>query len=233
MPAVAVTERAKPYERARSGANRTRKRTVADRAARPSFERPVPMATAAARPMRRARSTLGDGRATTVNASIATAAKIARRGRGRPIRRESARAAPATIARLAPETAFRWLRPASLRSAVTCGSMRETSPTTRPGRRPRWSGGSTSAADRRPALRLPAAVWRVEGGVRTRGGVRASMVAASRVPGVGVARRPVTSTSWVGRSEAQARPVAKTVMGTLTACLVVGVWMSLRSAETT
>ncbi|GAA3596370.1 hypothetical protein GCM10022419_094500 [Nonomuraea rosea] len=119
MPAVAATERAKPYERASSGANSTSSRTVADRAAKPSLARPVPRAMAAARPMSRARRTLGDGRATTANASIASAAKIALAERERPTRRERASAAPATIARLAPLTALRWLSPDSLRSEDT------------------------------------------------------------------------------------------------------------------
>ena len=77
-------------------------------------QRPVPRATAATPPIRRARSTLGEGRATTAKASMASTASTARAARGSPAVLASATAAPATIARLAPETAVRWLRPGFL-----------------------------------------------------------------------------------------------------------------------
>ena len=137
MPAVAHTDSAKPKDRASAGSNRINPRTAADSADTPSRSRPTPSARVATRPMTSARSTLGDGRATTAKASMAAAPTAARAGRGSPASRASAIAAPATIARLVPLTAVRWPSPASRKSASTCGSIRETSPATRAGTRPR------------------------------------------------------------------------------------------------
>ncbi len=215
MPPVANTDSPKPYSLASAGSKRSNPSTVAERAATPSLERPVPSATAATEPITRARSTLGDGRATTANPSMAMIARIARMARGSPATLPKAITMPAITARFAPDTAVRWLRPAVFRSYLTCSSSRDTSPTTRPGSSPRSAGGRTPAACLSPVRRAAATRCGGDGPLMTLGGSLTVRIADVSSPGSAGLSLPPTRTRWLGSRSIHSLPWANTTTGAL------------------
>ncbi len=164
---------------------------------------------------------------------MAAIASTARAARGNPATLASATAAPATTARFAPETARRWLRPAALKSALTCSSIRDTSPTTRPGNSPRCVGGNTSAASRNPDLSAPAARCSQEGPLSTRGAPLTSTTAASSSPGSARPKRPLTSTRWLGSRDRHPAPETNSTTGARSATLPAPVPTDSTRAGTT
>jgi len=107
IPAVASTDKAKPYDRANHGSTSSSARTVAPSAASPARRRPVTSVASRIVAMTAARSTLGCGRANTTNPSTAANPMTAAVRRDRPSPRTIPITTPATIARLAPDTAVR------------------------------------------------------------------------------------------------------------------------------
>ena len=197
-PAVASTDNAKPGSRASGGERKTSTSTAAPSAGNADRGRPDASASSAIAPITAARSTLGEGRASTTNPANATPAPTAD-VRGPTVNpRSSRRTAPVTMATFVPLTATRWDRPAVLKSAASWGSSPPTSPSTRPGSRPRGPSGSTAAASRRPARIRPAAVCTAEAASTRAGADRTDSTATVRSRRVGGISRPSTLTRWLG-----------------------------------
>ena len=114
---------------------------MAASAARLRRGRPEASAASATAPIAAARTTEGCGRARTTKPVIATAARTGRARPRIPTRRPTRSTNPVTIARLAPLTAVRWVRPAVRKSSLTSAGTLEVSPTTSPGSSPRSAGG--------------------------------------------------------------------------------------------
>ncbi len=163
--------------------------------------------------MAAARNTLGDGRASTTNASSTATATT---GRARsPIRSQphSTSAAASTIATLVPLTATRCVRPVVLKSSRSRGSSLLVSPSTSPGSSPRSSEGSGPAASCRPTRSRPAARCRGDAPDSTTGGPRAESSAATSSDGAAVVTRPSTRTRWLGSRPSQPRSEVNTSTG--------------------
>jgi hypothetical protein len=205
-PAVAQVDSAKPSDVASAGSSRTRNSTAPARKRRAARSRPVTVPASPNAPMVAARSTDGDGRASsTKNASPRPPSTAAVRG-PTPQRRATRRTAASRMATFWPDTATRWVRPVRRKSSRTAGSRRVVSPTTRPGSRPRASGGSTSDASRRPARRWPAIRLGSGAAARRTGSPNGS----NDGPDSDERRRPVTRRRSPGRRSLQPGPRAKT-----------------------
>jgi hypothetical protein len=123
----------------------------------------------------------------------------ARRGSARSSRSRPS-TVPATIARLAPDTATRWLRPAARKSSRTSTGRSRVSPIASPGSSPAGASGRTVAAARRPSRSVPAPVCHHGARAAARGAPRTRSTATVRSALAGRASRPDASTSWPGSS---------------------------------
>ena len=103
--AVASTDIAKPASTANCGRQSSNPSTAAESIGTPSRRRPLASAASAIAAMTAARTTLGDGRATTTNASKTTKPIAAHVAGPAPRRRNPSRTAPTTIEQFVPLTA--------------------------------------------------------------------------------------------------------------------------------
>ncbi len=196
IAAVATTDSAKPGSVARLGSTTSRTPAAAARAGTAARERPAARARRVTAPMTAARITLGVGRASTTNAPRASTATTACTRRSTARRRSGRSTQATTIATLAPDTAVRWLRPASRNSSSSTGSRARTSPTARPGTSPADRGSSTRRADpSSPSRMVPAAVWIGPGPPISSGGPRADRTATTWSPSRGGAAATRTRAS--------------------------------------
>ena len=203
IPPVARTDNAKPYERASHGSIRSSTRTVPANAASPARRRPVTSAASRITAITAARRTLGCGRASTTNPSTATSpmAPAARRDRPRP--RTTPITTPATIARLAPDTAVKWLSPERRKSSTRSSGICVVSPTASAGIRPRAAGSRPATACRRSARSPEATAWTADSDEISIGGPRGLNTAAVPSCRLGGASLPVVRIRWLGTSPAQ------------------------------
>jgi len=198
IPAVASTDSAKPYERASHGSIRSSTRTVPARAASPARRRPVTSTASRITAIMAARSTLGCGRASTTNPTTATNPMTPAARRDRPRPRTTPITTPATIARLAPDTAVRWLSPERRKSSTRSSGIRVVSPTARAGTSPRAAGSRPATACRRSARSPDATDWTADSAEITVGGPRGLSTAAVPSSRLGGASRPVARIRWLG-----------------------------------
>ena len=91
---------------------------------------------------------------------------------------------------MSPLTATTWVSPTVRKSSCSAGSSRLVSPSTRPGSRPRSSGGSGVAAALSPARNRPASRWRAEARPTITGGPRVDSRAAASSPRAACCNRP-------------------------------------------
>ena len=204
MPAVALTDSAKPGSAARRGSTRSRTQTAAHSAGTAARDRPDARASSVTAPMAAARTTLGLGRARITNPISARTATAACTRRSTARRRRGRRTPARTIATFAPDTAVRCASPARRKSSSSTGSMAVVSPTTRPGSSPAGAGSSTRRADSRSASRSPPAVACSTPGRPTGvGDPRAESTATSCSPGRGGETSTRTWTCCPGRSRRQ------------------------------
>jgi hypothetical protein len=203
IPPVASTDSAKPYERASHGSIRSSTRTVPARAASPARRRPVTSAASRIIAITAARRTLGWGLASTTNPATATNPTAPAARRDRPSARATPMTTPATIARLAPDTAVRWLSPQRRKSSTRSSGICVVSPTASAGIRPRAAGSRPATACRRSA-RIPEATdWTADSAESTVGLPRGLNTAAVPSRRLGGASLPVVRTRWLGTSPAQ------------------------------
>ncbi len=172
---VASTESRNPKSTASHGSWSTSSSTAAASAGSSDLRRPVTSATRVSAPHAAARSTLGSGRHTATKARVSRPPQVAVPRSERPKRGASpllsARCAvpggpssrARTMVRLLPLTAVRCAMSVVRKSSARSAGRREVSPTTSPGRSPRASRPSPSAALRRPDRSAPALRWRNEG----------------------------------------------------------------------
>ena len=187
-PRVARVERAKPADRASHGSQQSSTSTATESAGMPARRLEVLRPSSPTAPIAAARTTLGSGRTRTTNPSSSTAASGGRQRRRSPRRPANPSAAARTIATLEPLTADRWVIPVTSMASSRSGGVREVSPMTSPGRRPRASAGSPSVA--------------AANRVRTTSAVRATRPGSSRT--VGEPRGVSTATTSSARSSAGA-----------------------------
>jgi len=193
-PVVAATDNTNPRLADRSGLASSTARTVAARIGNAARCRPVANPPSARSAIAAARTTLGDGRARTTKATTAKPPRTAIvRGDARA-RRKAKLTQPMTIERLVPDTATRWVSPATRKRSCSTGSSWLVSPSTRPGSSPRGNAGNPADARRRPARTDPAAPCHHGGRPRIWGLPRAVTVAAVRSPPRGGFSRPSTRT---------------------------------------
>lgn len=200
MPAVARTDSAKPYERASHGSMRRSSSTVAAKAASPARRRPVTNVASRMVAITAALRTLGCGRARITNPITAMNPITAAARRERPSPRTRPMTTPATIARFAPDTAVRWLRPARRKSSTSASGICPVSPTTSAGTRPRAAGSRPATALRSPARIRDATDWTADSGELTVGGPRGLSTAAVPSSSRGGESRPVVRIRWLGTS---------------------------------
>ena len=201
--AVASTDRPNPGSAASAGSAISSPSTVAASAGTAVRSRPSARASSTMAPIAAARSTLGDGRASTTKPrSAAALSAAATRGSARS-RRRSPSTAPATIARLLPETAVRWLSPAARKSSRSSAGRLRVSPTASPGSRAAGASGRTAAALRRPSRSVPAAVCHQGARPTSRGPPRTLSTATVRSLRVAGASRPSAVTGCPGSSSDQ------------------------------
>ena len=187
-PKVARVDSAKPADRDSHGSQQSRTRTATESAGMPARRLDVLRPSNPTPPIAAARTTLGSGRTSTTNPSRSTAASGGRQRRRTPRRPANPRAAARTIATLEPLTADRWVIPVTSMASSRSAGVREVSPMTSPGRRPRASVGSPSVA--------------AANRVRTTSAVRATRPGSSRT--VGEPRGVSTATTSSARSSAGA-----------------------------
>src|SRR5699024_6840715 len=120
-PTVAATDSANPMLLARFGANSTSTSTLVANTGSVERSRPRTSANRVINPIAAARSTLGSGPHSTTKPNKAPVAAKAPTTGPNPTRRNSPSTAPHTIARFAPDTAVRWVRPAVSKSRSTSG----------------------------------------------------------------------------------------------------------------
>lgn len=212
-PPVAVADSAKPNERASHGSSASSTITAADSAGTPAARRPRHRPTSPTAVMAAARTTLGSGLASTTKPATAAAATPSR-GPRRSLRRASS-TAPPTMARLAPLTAVRWVRPEARIAASRSSASALVSPTTSPGRSPATSGWSPPTASRSPSRNGCAARHQAAGRSRTSGAVVGWSSATAGSPGSVARTRAVNPTADPsGRLDQRASP--RTITGTRT-----------------
>ena len=207
-----MTDSAKSGWPARPGSNRTRPVTLTSAAGSSSRGRPRAMAPSASSPITAARSTLGLGRARTTNPISEIALDSTRSRIPNRVQRSRPTTAATTIARLAPLTAVRCVRPAARKLAVSDGGIWPVSPSTRPGNNPLSLGDSPDTARRSPARTRPAQRWIAEGWPTTTGGPRISRTAA-RSPCRDAANSAKPRTRVLGSSRPQLAAGARTSTG--------------------
>nr|NIL82651.1 hypothetical protein [Rhodococcus kroppenstedtii] len=206
-----MTDNAKPHDTANAGSTASSTITAVASAGIAWRRRPVNSASRPSTPITAARSTLGDGRAITTNATSASpASSTVARGPSVHARARST-TAPTRKAKLAPDTAVRWDIPASVKSSSTSGSNPDRSPTTMPGSRPADSGGNARSDAAVSAPRTAVAAAAHHGGSPGLGGPVGRATAATRPGRSGTARRArnVTGVPYVTRIHSA--PVARTV----------------------
>ena len=169
-PSVAREDRANPNDRASHGSTTSTTTIAAPSTGGPAERRERLRPISPIAPIAAARTTLGSGRASTTKPASASSASGGRQRRGTPRTTHSPSTRPVTTATLLPLTAVRCVMPVARIAAVRSGGVRLVSPMTRPGRRPRASGGARSTAERRPARSRSAAAatapgWREDAGV--------------------------------------------------------------------
>ena len=215
--AVARTDMAKPASRASRASCTSSASTVAASAGTACRGRPVASETRATAAISAARSTLGEGRATSTKATSTTAPASAHaHGRSRA-RRSTSSVAPTTMEQLVPLTATRWVSPATRNRSTSTGSRPAVSPSTSPGSRPRSCGGRGAAAARNRARTVPAARCHHGGWPSRAGGRRANSVTPVAPRSDAGRRLPSTSTRWPGSTVDQPRAGPSTSTGTDTA----------------
>ena len=209
---MASTDRPNPGSAASAGSTSSSPSTAAASAGTADRARPSARASNTTPPITAARSTLGDGRASTTKPSSAAAlSTAATRGSARSSR-SSPSTVPATITRLLPDTAVKWLRPAARKSSRTSPGRSRTSPTASPGSNPAGPSGSTAAAARRPSRNAPAPVCHHGAGPTSCGAPRTRRTATVRSARVAGASKPSAPTSCPGRSADQ--PAAGAISST-------------------
>ena len=201
--AVATTDSANPGSTASAGSTSSSTSTAVFSAGIADRPRPKPSAMSTTPAMTAARTTLGDGRASTTNPTTLTPlSTAASRGSARILRRSQS-TAPLRIARFAPDTASRWVRPAARKSASTSAVRALVSPTARPGNKPADAGGNAAvAACRSPSRSPPAATCHHGGAATSRGGPRTRRTATVRSDRPAGASRPSAVTACPGSSSA-------------------------------
>ncbi len=199
---VARADMAKPALVHSVGSQINNASTVADSAGTACLGRPAASEPRAIPAINAARSTLGEGRATTTKAT-STSAPSAPHTHGRaPARRSASKTMPSTIEQFVPLTATRWVSPAIRNRSTSTGSSALVSPSTRPGSSPRSSIGSTVDAARRPDRTRPATRCHHGGWPMSSGGRCANSVAPVDPASSDGCNVPSTCTRWPGSTSA-------------------------------
>lgn len=209
--AVAVTDRAKPSERASHGSMMTSTATETASRDSPAPVRPRSTPSIATAAMVAARTTLGSGETSTTNATRAARPAPTRMPRRAPQTAAPPNAIPTTSAQFAPLTAVRCESDDAFIAVSSPGSTVEVSPTASPAMSPRPGSGSPAVTSTRPRRSSDATDSAPVGPDSSVGTDAASMTSTARSPASG--RQPVPRS----RTRApRSRPVGTSAVRTRT-----------------